>query len=48
MKKIDKWHTTTQATGTTHLFSRDDEYVELDMSPTNFDSSSEEDINIER
>jgi hypothetical protein len=44
--KIDKWHIKNQNNKEELLFSKDEEYVELDRSPTNFETSSEEDDSI--
>ncbi len=40
--KIEKWHSLNQANREDLFFQRDEEYVEMDRSPTNFDSSSDE------
>lgn len=41
-KKIDRWHD--QKSKSKECFEKDEEYVELDRSPTNFESSDDEEI----
>jgi len=40
--KIERWHERTENEGNKEHFEKDEEYVELDCSPTKFDTSSEE------
>jgi hypothetical protein len=40
--KIERWHEKTEITGNKEHFEKDEEYIELDCSPTKFDTSSEE------
>ena len=42
-KKIDRWHDEKQDNKEDNIFERDEEYMEQDRSPTNFDSSSDDD-----
>jgi hypothetical protein len=40
--KIEKWHSINQENREDLFFKHDEEYIEADRSPTNFDSTSEE------
>ena len=42
-KKIDRWHDEKLDNKEDNIFERDEEYMEQDRSPTNFETSSDED-----